>query len=180
MQYPIPPWESRDRFGERRTHVGPDNPRYRHLPLVTGTADGALVVLRGEESAVLAGIAASPSGDVEQQRNRDLVFREDKLGEPFFVVTNRLGRVRFVSATGLTVVGQIEHYLYSEPYDVSPSLTRPQSLADLRVALNGELARVEVLAEAGWELVDPYTDGGPPLLVDTRRPDEALRKQDLP
>lgn len=181
MQYPIPPWRDPRRFGERRTHLGAGNPRYRHLPLVTGAEDGSVVVLRGSETDILDAIAASSlEGDAEQQRNHDRLFREDVLGEPFFAVANRLGRVRFVSARGLTFIGQVEHYQYSEPYEVSPAVSQARTFDALRDALSEELTRVQALSNDGWELTDPYDDGGPALLVDTRRPDETLRKQDLP
>ena len=94
------------------------------------------------------------------------------------MATNRFGRVRYVAADKLVCVGQLEFFLYTEPY-LPVDLADARSMSDLKAALAAEVDRLEALDVDGWELAS-IPGSRAQVLVDTRRPDEHLTRADLP
>ena len=172
-QYPMPPWPDGQPPAQRRSvRLGMHNPRFAHLPVVSATADGTLTVLRGAPD--LAGQLA------EEPQTRQLYDLSTAVGEPHFVVFNRLGQVQFVHTDRPAWVGQVEFYQYTARYDPTAALGAVSSLDEVRDALAVEYERVTQLAADGWELIRVHDGPRGLLLVDTRRPDEDLTAQDLP
>jgi hypothetical protein len=175
MQYPVPAYidpedPESERFVWRLANIGPDHPRFRHLPVVVGWADGSIEAVRGNDD-----LAHLPVDHPERQR----LFTRDGVGKKHFVVRNRLGYIRLVRCGPGTPVGFIELHLYSAPLGLSESIGAARSMAELTAAVDAEAVRLRDLAADGWE-VFRYPASGVQILVDTRRPDEDLTEADLP
>ncbi len=165
-QYPLTPFP---RPGRGRTvTVGADNPRFVHLPLVAGYPSGVVKLLRGQP-AVLDRLT----------RSQRLMLCDVEPDEPHFVATNRRGDVSLVPAERRILAGLLEQRLYSAPYAPptwnADTWESPDAVAREDVRL--ELCYLQDAEAEGWELVE---NNGYELLIDTRRPDEALHRRDLP
>ena len=91
MQYPVPahvdPQDPEsERWVWRLANIGPNQPRFKHLPLVVGHPDGTIEAVRGDDD-----LAHLPVDHPERQR----LFTPDGVGKKHFVVRNRLGYIRF-------------------------------------------------------------------------------------
>ena len=172
-QYPMPPWPEDQPAAQRRsTRLGVNNPRYADLPVVTADVDGTLTIVRGGEYLVPE-LAEEPG-------TRRLYEYDTDVGQPHFVVRNRLGRVRFVAAERPVWVGLAEFFRYTDSYQPFTAPSWVSSLEEAGHALLSEYERAGQLAADGWELTRVHDGPNGLLLVDTRRPDEDLTPHDLP
>jgi len=176
-QYPIPPWpprpENEPPSRRRRTRLNADNPRYTDLPLVEGTPDGTIRVLRGAQN--LADLLAA------RAESKELFDTSTGApGVPHLVAWNRLDRLAFFKVGQLLAVGHLEFALYTAPYMLSPDVAAATTLEELRAAYRAELKHLDVLEADGWKLSMHYGHVDRQILVDTRRPDERLTARDLP
>ena len=172
-QYPIPPGVDPDdpddvRLTWRRQRIRSSNRRFSHLPLVKGTPDGVVHVVRGDPDL------AERLGSRPEART----LFGDQVGRVHFVAENRVGDLHFVLADVQTVVGDLELFLYSSPLLLDEAIGAATTLAELRTTLSEQLARVDALLADGWELY--RYPNGVQIVVDTRRPDEDLTAKDLP
>jgi hypothetical protein len=175
MQYPVPALVApADRTAEQKewrlANIGPNHPRFRHLPVVVGRPDGTVEAVRG--SYDLSDLAVDHP---ERQR----LFERGALGKKHFVVENRLGYIRLVRCGARTPVGFIELHLYSAPLLLNESIGAATTMEELIAAVDAESIRLRELAADGWD-VFRYPKSGVQILVDTRRPDEDLTEDDLP
>ncbi|GAA2165091.1 hypothetical protein [Pedococcus bigeumensis] len=171
MQYPFPPvfgpTTPNVRAPLRLKAISRNHPRYKHLPLVRGTAEGTIEVVRGasEWGELL-------TGHPESER----LFWA--VGQTHFVVENRLGDVRLVRTGFRTPVGCIEQHLYSSPLQVDIPVEQFDTVREVVDALEAEAQRLRDLADEGWD-VYRYPNGLQ-VLVDTRRPDVDYTVDELP
>lgn len=165
-QYPLTPFPPQGRG--RTVIVGADNPRFVHLPLVVGYPGGVVKLLRGQP-AVLDRLSC----------NQRLMLCDMEPNEPHFVATNRRGRLSLVPAERRILAGLLENRLYAATYAPptwdADMWDSPDVVA--REDVRRELCYLQDAEAEGWELVE---NNGYELLIDTRRPDEVLRRRDLP
>jgi len=127
MQYPVPPHvdpqdPESERWLWRLANIGPNHPRFKHLPVVVGRVDGTIEVVRGEDD-----VSFLPADHPERQR----LFDVDNVGKKHFVVRNRLGYIRLVRCGARTPVGFIELHLYSAPLELKESIGAARTMEDL-------------------------------------------------
>ena len=175
MQYPVPALVApADSTSEqpmwRLANIGPNHRRFKHLPVLVGQPDGTKEVVRGDVDV----------SDLRVDRPEVArLFDEDGVGKKHFVVKNRLGYISLVRCGARTPVGFIELRLYSAPLGLTDSVGAATSMAEAIEAVDAEAVRLRELAADGWD-VFRCPQSGVQILVDTRRPDEALTEADLP
>jgi hypothetical protein len=175
MQYPVPanidPEDPEsERFLWRLANIGPNHPRFKHLPVVVGRADGTIEAIRGDDD-----LGNLPVDHPERLR----LFEDYNVGRKHFVVRNTLGYIRLVRCGAPTPVGFIELHRYSAPLGLTESIGAAMSMSELITAVDVESVRLRELAADGLE-VFRYPATGVQILVDTLRPDEDLTGADLP
>jgi hypothetical protein len=111
MQYPVPAHidpedPESERFLWRLANIGPNHPRFQHLPIVVGRADGTIKAVRGDDN-----LAHLPVDHPERLR----LLKDRNVGKQHFVVRNRLGHIRLVRCGARTPVGFMKLHLYSAP-----------------------------------------------------------------
>ena len=177
-QYPIPAWTqpyNPDRPRTRRTY-GRYNHRFDHVAQFRVGADRSIDIIRCDPAHTdeLRHLAARYA---EDNYLHEGPFTEG-WSKVYYAPRTRLGQWNMIPAEKPVWVGSLEEALYIHGYTPNADIDAAGTNDELLAALTAEVERVRAITADGWDLT--LDENGVQIFIDTRRPDETLRPEELP